>query len=44
MAQLVANTVTEAFLDWLDTGDPSRDDEMVDLTDSGHAGWVVVGG
>jgi AcrR family transcriptional regulator len=40
MAQLVANTVTEAFLDWLDTGDPTRDDEMVERVAYLLAGMV----
>jgi AcrR family transcriptional regulator len=30
MARLISRTVDEAFLDWLDHGDPSRDGEMVE--------------
>jgi len=29
MGRLISRTVNEAFLDWLDVGDPNRDDEMV---------------
>ncbi|WP_426512723.1 TetR/AcrR family transcriptional regulator [Dactylosporangium sp. McL0621] len=30
MARIISKTVDEAFLDWLDAGDPDRDDEMVE--------------
>jgi hypothetical protein len=40
MARLVANTVSEAFLNWLDIGDPDRDDEMVERVAYLLAGMV----
>lgn len=40
MARLVAATVVEAFLDWLDVGDPARDAEMVERVAYLLAGMV----
>jgi AcrR family transcriptional regulator len=40
MARLVANVINEAFLDWLDIGDPARDDEMVERVAYLLAGMV----
>jgi hypothetical protein len=40
MARLISKTVDEAFLDWLDNGDPARDDEMVERVAYLLAGMV----
>jgi hypothetical protein len=40
MARLVANAVSTAFLEWLDIGDPARDDEMVERVAYLLAGMV----
>jgi AcrR family transcriptional regulator len=40
MARQVANAVSTAFLDWLDVGDPARDDEMVERVAYLLAGMV----
>jgi AcrR family transcriptional regulator len=40
MARLISRTVDEAFLDWLDNGDPARDDEMVERVAYLLAGMV----
>lgn len=40
MARLVTTTVTEAFLDWLEVGDPDRDAEMVERVAYLLAGMV----
>jgi AcrR family transcriptional regulator len=40
MARLVTNTVNDAFLAWLDIGDPARDDEMVERVAYLLAGMV----
>ncbi len=40
MARQVANAVPAAFLDWLDHGDPARDDEMVERVAYLLAGMV----
>jgi AcrR family transcriptional regulator len=40
LARLVANAVNEAFLDWLDIGDPARDGEMVERVAYLLAGMV----
>ena len=40
LARLVANAVSEAFLQWLDIGDPARDDEMVERVAYLLAGMV----
>jgi hypothetical protein len=40
MARLVANVINEAFLEWLDIGDPARDDEMVERVAYLLAGMV----
>ncbi len=40
MARLVAHTVTDAFLDWLEVGDPTRDAEMVERVAYVLAGMV----
>jgi AcrR family transcriptional regulator len=40
LAMLVANATTEAFLDWLDIGDPDRDGEMVERVAYLLAGMV----
>ena len=40
MARLVANAMVEAFLDWLDIGDPGRDAKMVERVAYLRAGVV----